>query len=366
MTEFKKKDKKDRVLSIRDLNISFDTTSGTVSAIRGVRLDLFRGETLAIVGESGSGKSVTVKTMMGILSSNGHIDSGSIDFTHFDRQGQLQTVDLVKLTQKQIRSQICGKKIAMVFQDPMTSLDPTMTIGRQIMEPMLEHQKISKSEARAKAQELLERVGIEHPEKRMKEYPHQLSGGMRQRVVIAIALSCSPEILICDEPTTALDVTIQAKILELIKEIQRERNISVIFITHDLGVVAKVADYVAVMYAGEIVEKGNIDEIFYDPRHPYTWGLLSSMPDVDTRSERLFAIPGTPPNLLERVQGDAFAPRNPFALKIDYEEEPPMFDVGGQHRVKSWLCHPDAPKVDLPEQLKERIARMKKEDEDHD
>ncbi len=361
MSENMKRDKKDRVLSIRDLNISFKTNYGVVNAIRGIRFDLFKGETVAIVGESGSGKSVTIKTIMGILDSNGVIDSGSIIYNYVDENGQQQSADLVKMSQKDIRYKFCGKRIAMVFQDPMTSLDPTMTIGKQIMEPMLEHKKISRDEAKKRTLKLLDEVGIENPEKRFKQYPHELSGGMRQRVVIAIALACDPEILICDEPTTALDVTIQAKILELIKKLQKEKNISVIYITHDLGVVAKVADYVAVMYAGRIIEKGAINEIFYDPRHPYTWGLLASMPDTETNSRRLFAIPGTPPNLMSKIKGDAFAPRNPYALKIDYEEEPPMFDVGGQHRVCSWLCDPRAPKVELPEDLKQRIAKMKKE-----
>lgn len=350
---------KERVLSIRDLNISFETSSGKVNAIRGVRLDLFRGETIAIVGESGSGKSVTVKTILGILSPNGKIDSGSIIYNYKDENGNLQKADLVKMSQKEIRYKFCGKNIAMVFQDPMTSLDPTMTIGNQIMETMLEHKKISKKEAKEKALNLLQLVGIEKPEIRINQYPHQLSGGMRQRVVIAIALSGDPDILICDEPTTALDVTIQAKILELIKEIQIKRNISVIYITHDLGVVAKVADYVAVMYAGKIIEKGNINEIFYDPRHPYTWGLLSSMPDIETNSDRLFAIEGSPPNLLDRVVGDAFATRNPYALKIDFKEEPPLFDVDGQHRVSSWLCDPRAPKIEMPKELRDRIDKMK-------
>jgi len=356
--------KKQRVLSIRDLNISFATGSGDVNAIRGVRLDLFKGETLAIVGESGSGKSVTVKAIMGILDSNGTIESGSITFDYEDK-GELKSVDLVQMTPKEIRYQIAGKKIAMVFQDPMTSLDPTMNIGKQIMEGMLEHEDVSKDQAKDRAIELLSLVGIDEPLKRLKQYPHQLSGGMRQRVVIAIALACNPDVLICDEPTTALDVTIQAKILELIKDIQKRSNISVIYITHDLGVVAKVADYVAVMYAGKIIEKGNIDEIFYDPRHPYTWGLLSSMPDIDTDSKRLFAISGSPPNLLETVPGDAFAPRNPYALNIDFRLEPPMFDVGGQHRVSSWLCHSNAPKVEMPIQLKRRITKMLKEEKDY-
>ncbi len=355
------RDQKDHVLTIRDLNISFDTSHGTYTAIRGVKLDLFRGETLAIVGESGSGKSVTVKAIMGILAANGHITSGSIKYKFRNEKDELESVDLVQMTPKQIRYQFAGKKIAMIFQDPMTSLDPTMTIGKQIMEPMLAHLGISKGEAKERAISLLKRVGITNADKTFKQYPHQLSGGMRQRVVIAIALSCNPEVLICDEPTTALDVTIQAKILELIKDIQKERNIGVIFITHDLGVVAKVADYVAVMYAGKIVEKGSVDEVFYDPRHPYTWGLLSSMPDTDTNSERLFAIPGTPPNLAEQVVGDAFAPRNPFALKIDFELEPPLFNVGGNHRVSSWLCDPRAPKVELPKALEVRLAKMRNE-----
>jgi len=361
MTEKIKRDKKDRVLYIRDLNISFKTAYGRVNAIRGVRLDLFRGETIAIVGESGSGKSVTVKTIMGILDSNGEIDNGEIIYNCKNDKGEIEPVDLVQLSQKEIRYRFCGKKIAMVFQDPMTSLDPTMTVGKQIMEPMLEHLHISRSEAKQRTLKLLEDVGIDSPADRFKEYPHELSGGMRQRIVIAIALACDPDILICDEPTTALDVTIQAKILELIKEVQIKKNISVIYITHDLGVVAKVADYVAVMYAGRIVEKGSINEVFYDPKHPYTWGLLASMPDTDTNSHRLYAIPGTPPNLMEKVVGDAFAPRNPYALNIDYREEPPMFDVGGQHRVASWLYANDAPKVELPVELKEKLSKMKKE-----
>lgn len=356
-----KRNKDDRVLYIRDLNISFKTAYGTVRAIRGVRLDLFKGETIAIVGESGSGKSVTVKTIMGILDSNGVIDSGQIIYRYKDENGMEQEVDLVKMSQKDIRYKLCGKHIAMVFQDPMTSLDPTMTVGKQIMEPMLEHYNISRNEAKQKALDLLTEVGIDNPDKRFKQYPHELSGGMRQRVVIAIALACDPDILICDEPTTALDVTIQAKILELIKELQVKKGISVIYITHDLGVVAKVADYVAVMYAGRIVEKGKINEVFYDPRHPYTWGLLSSMPDTDTNSRRLYAIPGSPPNLMEKVPGDAFAERNVYALNIDYKEEPPMYDIGGQHRVASWLCDPRAPKVELPGELVEKLEKMKKE-----
>lgn len=351
---------KNKVLEIRDLSISFQTSAGEVNAIRGVKLDLYKGETLAIVGESGSGKSVTVKAIMGILSGNGKVNSGTIRF-RYDNDGEEVQEDLLKLSKREMRSRINGKRIAMVFQDPMTSLNPTMTIGMQIMEGMIYHYKTPKKEAYNKALRLLELVGITDPEKRMKNYPHQLSGGMRQRVVIAIALACDPEVLICDEPTTALDVTIQAKILELIKEIQKKTGISVIYITHDLGVVAKVADYVAVMYAGKIVEKGLIDEIFYEPKHPYTWGLLSAMPDLDTTDEKLYTIPGTPPNLVEKVEGDAFAVRNEFALNIDYRLEPPMFKVSDTHYAATWLLHEKAPKVEMPVELENRIERMLKE-----
>ncbi len=352
--------KNEKILEIRDLSISFKTSSGSVNAIRGVKLDLYRGETLAIVGESGSGKSVTMKAAMGILSSNGEINSGSINFTYYRGEEKVK-VDILKLSKKEMRTRINGKRIAMIFQDPMTSLNPTMTIGAQIMEGMIWHYKTPKLEAYKRAVELLNLVGITDAEKRMKNYPHQLSGGMRQRVVIAIALACNPDLLICDEPTTALDVTIQAKILELIKDIQKKLNISVIYITHDLGVVAKVADYVAVMYAGKIVEKGNVDEIFYDPRHPYTWGLLSAMPDIETKDDMLYTIPGTPVNLMNKVQGDAFAERNIYALNIDKRLEPPMFKITDTHYAATWLLHEKAPKVEMPKELKERIDRMLKE-----
>ncbi len=352
--------KNEKILEIRDLSISFKTSSGSVNAIRGVKLDLYRGETLAIVGESGSGKSVTMKAAMGILSSNGEINSGSINFTYYRGEEKVK-VDILKLSKKEMRTRINGKRIAMIFQDPMTSLNPTMTIGAQIMEGMIWHYKTPKQEAYKRAVELLNLVGITDAEKRMKNYPHQLSGGMRQRVVIAIALACNPDLLICDEPTTALDVTIQAKILELIKDIQKKLNISVIYITHDLGVVAKVADYVAVMYAGKIVEKGNVDEVFYDPRHPYTWGLLSAMPDIETKDDMLYTIPGTPVNLMNKVQGDAFAERNIYALNIDKRLEPPMFKITDTHYAATWLLHEKAPKVEMPKELKERIDRMLKE-----
>lgn len=356
---------KNTILQIQDLDITFRTTAGPVHAIRGVNIELHKGETVAIVGESGSGKSVTMKAAMGILASNATVTNGNINFSYNHEDGSKETVDILTKDKKWIRKHINGKRIAMVFQDPMTSLDPTMTIGKQIMEGMRWHYKTPKKEAWEKSIELLKEVGIEDAEKRMKNYPHQLSGGMRQRVVIAIALACNPDLLICDEPTTALDVTIQAKIIELIRRIQKERGISVIYITHDLGVVAKVADYVNVMYAGKIVEKGKINEIFYDPRHPYTWGLLSAMPDLDTDDERLYTIPGSPPNLLHESQGDAFAARNRYALEIDDKVQPPMFKVSDTHYAATWLLDPRAPKVEMPQELKARLERMKKEAESY-
>ena len=349
------------ILDIKNLDISFKTNAGTVHAIRGVNLDLCKGETVAIVGESGSGKSVTMKAAMGLLDSNATVNSGEILYTYTDESGKEQTVDLLKLPKKELRQKYNGQRIAMVFQDPMTSLDPTMPIGKQIMEGMFLHKNMDKDAARARAIELLELVGIPDAEKRFKNYPHQLSGGMRQRVVIAIALSADPEILICDEPTTALDVTIQARILELIMDIQKKMKLSVIYITHDLGVVAKVADYVDVMYAGKIVEVGNVNEIFYEPKHPYTWGLLSAMPDLDTDDDRLYSIPGSPPNLLHEPKGDAFAARNQFALAIDEKAEPPLFQVSRTHFAATWLLHPDAPKIEMPKELEARLERARKE-----
>ncbi len=354
---------KEKILEIRDLDISFSTTSGSIHAIRGVNLDLYKGETVAIVGESGSGKSVTMKTAMGIMDSNATVNSGTILYTYTDENGVKKTVDIVKMSRHDIRTHINGRHMAMVFQDPMTSLDPTMPIGKQIMEGMIHHYHTPKDEAYRKALSLLELVGITDAEKRMKNYPHQLSGGMRQRVVIAISLACDPDLLICDEPTTALDVTIQAKILELIKDVQKKLGISVIYITHDLGVVAKVADYVNVMYAGRIVETGSINEIFYEPCHPYTWGLLSAMPDLDTDDDRLYTIPGSPPNLTHEIPGDAYAPRNHYALNIDDRLSPPMFKVSDTHYAATWLLHERAPQIELPPELKRRIERMKKEAE---
>ena len=340
--------KNNTVLEVKDLEVSFRTYNGDVQAVRGVSFDLYEGETLAIVGESGSGKSVTVKAIMGLLAGNGYYKAGSIMY---------DDMDITKMKEAELHS-IRGNQMAMVFQDPMTSLDPTMNIGKQITEVILLHQKVSKTEANKKAMELIELVGIDQPEVRMKQYPHQFSGGMRQRIVIAIALACEPNILIADEPTTALDVTIQAQILDLMKDLKDKMGASVIFITHDLGVVANVADRVAVMYAGRLVEFGTADEVFYDPRHPYTWGLIASMPDLDTEGE-LYAIPGTPPNLIAPPNGDAFALRSEYAMEIDFEEQPPLFKITDTHYAATWLLHENAPEVTPPAVIIKRREKYK-------
>jgi oligopeptide transport system ATP-binding protein len=479
--------KKDKILEVNNLNVSFKTPNGIVKAVRGVSFDLAKGETLAIVGESGSGKSVTNRAIMGILAGNGFIEEGSIIY---------RNQDLTKLSEENFHK-IRGHKIGMIFQDPLSSLNPIMRIGKQITEAMLvngnrikmhyldlfhaefynydnklyeiKHAKkklkdkiysvrmsdelsfdeknkkirtlkeeykielaelkkevpglkkayldkkkeakrivkkeaadikaerkealailkdkrksaasidekmavqkeiaevreqfkrrfkVTKKEAYETAITIMNEVGIPEPEKRFYQYPFQFSGGMRQRIVIATALVANPELLICDEPTTALDVTIQSQILRLIKRIKRERDLSVVFITHDLGVVANVADRVAVMYAGKIVEYGNVEEIFYNPKHPYTWALLSSVPDLET-SHRLISIPGTPPDMLYPPKGDAFAARNKYALKIDFEEQPPYFKVSETHYAATWLLHEDAPKIDMPEIIKERAEKYK-------
>jgi oligopeptide transport system ATP-binding protein len=494
--------RKEKVLEVKDLSVSFRTPNGLVRAVREVSFDLYKGETLAIVGGSGSGKSVTNRAIMGILAGNAIIDSGEINY---DNQ------DLTKLSEANFHK-IRGNKIGMIFQDPLSSLNPTMKIGKQITEAMLvngnriknrelaiyhheyhnylnvleqikilkreiidfsyevsvdedltkdekkvkikelkaDHNarikelqsktselkkiylekrkeakeivkkevdeinvekknaldeiskqistlkkslssnaankdqikkdieakeelleekreeyrrkfKVTKREAFETATEIMEEVGITESKKRFNQYPFQFSGGMRQRIVIATALTANPELLICDEPTTALDVTIQGQILNLIKEIKKERNLSVIFITHDLGVVANIADRVAVMYAGKIVEYGTAEEIFYDPKHPYTWALLSSVPDLDT-TERLLSIPGTPPDMLFPPKGDAFADRNQYALEIDLHEKPPYFKVSDSHYAATWLLHPDAPKVEMPKIIRDRVAKYKKQD----
>ena len=331
------------ILSVRDLDVKFTLRGQVLHAIRGISLDVHRGESLAIVGESGSGKSVFTKTFMGLLDSNGSVTAGEIRYN-----GQ----DLAGYTTDQQWRTIRGREIAMVMQDPMTSLNPLKTIGDQIEEAIVLHQGLKGAEAHAQVLQVLEEVGIDQPERRSKQYPHEFSGGMRQRVVIAIAVAARPKILICDEPTTALDVTIQAQILQLIKDLQKKYDLTTIYITHDLGVVANVADRIAVMYAGDIVEIGTCEEVFYDPRHPYTWALLSSLPQLGVKGEELYSIKGTPPNLFLEVKGDAFAPRNPHALKIDFVERPPYFEVSPTHKARTWLLDPRAPKVEPPEHIK--------------
>lgn len=381
---------KEPILEVKNLTVSFRTAEGKLRAVRDISFDLQPGQTLAIVGESGSGKSVTSKAILGILAGNAMVEGGQI------RYGGR---DLLKISEEAM-CRIRGDDIAMIFQDPLSSLNPIVQIGKQLTEAMLIKNKanrrrakrqlgrlrrqlaaadtteapalqqaleeakvqaetvLTKAQAREKALKLMEEVGIPEPERRFDQYPFEFSGGMRQRIVIAIALAAQPKILICDEPTTALDVTIQAQILELIQRLKRERGLSVIFITHDLGVVANMADEIAVMYAGKIVEQGTAEEIFYDPRHPYTWALLSAMPDLTTKG-KLSAIPGTPPNMLQPPAGDAFAPRNAYAMQIDFEEQPPAFWVSDTHWAATWLLHPDAPKVELPDALRARIRERK-------
>ena len=488
---------KEKIIEVQNLVISFKTDHGILHAVRDVSFDLYRGETLCIVGESGSGKSVTSKAIMGILAANAIVESGTILY-----RGE----DLLQVAEEEFHK-IRGHKIGMIFQDPLSSLNPIVRIGKQITEATLINSnklkllfddlvsddliayknclargkikeqkiwnayekdvidlkkkynsgentngadikerkallankkkeaklemarirketkelsiplkeklkatkatakikvkeykqsilneykneiasiqsqnlsdsdkkkalakakldktnklKITRAEAKRRALEIMKEVGIPEPERRFKQYPFEFSGGMRQRIVIAIALTETPEVLICDEPTTALDVTIQGQILELIKKIQKERNLSVVFITHDLGVVANMADRVAVMYAGKIVEYGTSQDIFYDPKHPYTWALLSSIPDIDSK-ERLDAIPGTPPNMIYPPKGDAFAARSKYAMKIDFEEEPPFFKISDTHYAATWLLHPQAPKVEMPKIVTERIKNSLK------
>lgn len=359
---------KERILHVDNLQVSFRTQQGILKAVRGVSFDLYKGETLAIVGESGSGKSVTSRAIMGILAGNSIHDGGSIYYynsgisnirgSKADENIEEDTenaIDLMKISEENFHK-LRGTKISMIFQDPMSSLNPIMKVGKQISEALYLKLGMTKKEAKARALELMDEVGIPESGKRYNAYPFQFSGGMRQRIVIAIALANNAEILICDEPTTALDVTIQAQIMELINKIKEERNLSVIFITHDLGVVANMADRVEVMYAGKIVEFGNTDEIFYSPKHPYTWALLSAMPDLESK-DKLFAIPGTPPDMHFPPVGDAFAARNEYALQIDFEQQPPYFKISDTHYAATWLLHENAPKVEMPIALKNRIAR---------
>jgi oligopeptide/dipeptide ABC transporter ATP-binding protein len=319
---------REKIFEAKDVVVKFNLRGKTLTAIRGASIELYQGETLAIVGESGSGKSVFTKSFIGMLDKNGWVESGSM---------VMDGVDFARYKTEKEWLAVRGKKIAMVFQDPMTSLNPVKTVGEQIREVISWHFGTPKEEAKIQAVELLRQVGIQEPEARYKQYPHEFSGGMRQRVVIATAIACRPKILICDEPTTALDVTVQAQILQLIKKLQKDLDMSVIYITHDLGVVANVADRVAVMYAGQIVEYGLANEIFKDGRHPYTKALLLSLPQLGVRGHDLHSIKGSPPNLYKEIKGDAFAPRNPDAMRIDFEQEPPFFRVSDTHFAKTWL-----------------------------
>jgi len=346
-------EQKELLLSVKDLTVVFRVRGRTLTAVRNVSLDLYAGETLAVVGESGSGKSVLTKSFSGMLDSNGYIAGGTVKL--YDG-GERVLSDLKKPRQWQ---QIRGSRIATVFQDPMTSLDPVVPIGKQITAVIRKHRRCSAAQAKREALEMMEKVGISQPQKRFDDYPFQYSGGMRQRIVIAIALSCHPKILICDEPTTALDVTIQAQILQLIKDLQKELGFAMVFITHDLGVVANIAHRVAVMYAGQIVESGTVQEIFYDPRHPYTWALLRSLPQLAQPGQPLYTIPGTMMSLYSPLPGDPFAPRNPYCLAIDQLRMPPAFSVSPTHWAKTWLLDPRAPKVPKPEEISDLHQRLK-------
>ncbi|WP_404346877.1 ABC transporter ATP-binding protein [Sutcliffiella horikoshii] len=325
----------EKVLEVKDLHVSFTTYGGEVKAVRGVSFDLHKGETLAIVGESGCGKSVTSQSIMRLIPQPpGRITQGSVLF-----KGK----DLTKVSEPEMRK-IRGADISMIFQDPMTALNPTLTVGDQIMEGIIQHKKVSKAEAKKQAVDMLNLVGIPSPTERLKQYPHQFSGGMRQRIVIAMALVCQPEVLIADEPTTALDVTIQAQILNLFKDIQKKTGVSIIIITHDLGVVAQVADRVAVMYAGKIVESGNRREIFYRGEHPYTKGLLNSVPRLDLEDEELVPIIGSPPDLFSPPTGCAFAARCEYAMEVCERVYPMKTHLSEEHHVDCWLQDPRAPK----------------------
>lgn len=326
------------LLELDNLSVSFHTPAGEVEAVRNVSLSLKEREILAVVGESGCGKSVLCKSIMKLLPGNAEIKSGRIT---------VNGIDITNYKEKEM-NKLRGRVFSMVFQDPMTSLNPTMTIGSQIAEAVKLHNKgLSRAQLHSRVIELMELVGIERAEERYSAYPYNFSGGMRQRSVLAIALAPNPRILFADEPTTALDVTIQAQILDLLSNIQKKLNTATVFVTHDLGVVAHVADRVAVMYAGKIVEIGTVEDIFYDPRHPYTWGLLRALPAYSRGRSELYTIPGAPPSLVDPPKGDAFAVRNEYALAIDYTYAPPMFKVSDTHYAATWLLDERAPHIDL-------------------
>ena len=331
---------KEKILEVKDLRVSFDTYAGEVQAVRGVSFHLNKAEAIAIVGESGCGKSVTAQSIMKLIPMPpGRIKSGSIIFNG---------VETTHFSDKKMES-IRGSEIGMIFQDPMTSLNPTMVVGKQIAEGLIRHQHLSKKQAMEEAVDMLKLVGIPNPDKRVYQYPHEFSGGMRQRAMIAIALACKPKLLIADEPTTALDVTIQAQILDLMKELKSKLDTSIILITHDLGVVAGMAERIIVMYAGEVVESGTVSDVFYNAQHPYTWGLLKSVPRLDAENkEQLIPIIGTPPDLFAPPQGCAFAARCKYSMEICYEAAPANMEYNDGHYAACWLGHPDAPKVERP------------------
>lgn len=332
------------VLELNNYSLSFDTPEGEVEAVRDVSFTLKEGEILAIVGESGCGKTVLCRSLLKLLPENAFVKSGNV---------RLCGQDITACSERQMR-RLRGRKMAMVFQDPMTTLNPTVPIGKQIMEALRNQEKLGYRAAKARALELLKLVEIDHPEERLAMQPHFFSGGMRQRCVLAIALASHPKVLLADEPTTALDVTVQAKILDLLLSIRKKTGIALVFISHDLGVVARIADRVAVMYAGKIVEIGTAEEIFYDPRHPYTWGLLGALPALAAEHGELRSIPGMPPSLRGLPPGDAFAVRNEYALAIDYEEAPPMFSISPTHSAATWLLDPRAPQIEPPVRIKRR------------
>lgn len=333
------------VLELKNYSVSFDTPDGEVQAVRNVDLSVKKGEILCIVGESGCGKTVMCRSVMKLLPPNARIKSGEIYLCGENITGY----------KRKKMEKLCGNTVSMVFQDPMLTLNPTIPVGKQIAEAIIKNQKVSGEEARKQAIEMLKLVGIPDAEQRYGLQPHFFSGGMRQRCVLAIALACSPKLLLADEATTALDVTVEAKILDLLLELREKTGISIVFVSHDLGAVARIADRVAVMYAGKIVEIGTAEDIYYDPRHPYTWGLLSALPVFAGEDGALHPIPGMPPSLLDPPPGDAFAVRNPWALAIDYEKEPPMFKVSDTHYAAAWLLDERAPEIKRPSFLNRRI-----------